>query len=93
MIGVGVKATRCVLPKLLQHQCQSSQFVTRLVRSFVFGSFDFDRIIAAEGDPSVFGFSLEFAEGTAGLRDNYWSLEGLYDAGNEAMRLCREHER
>lgn len=61
------------------------------VGSFVFGSFDFDRIIAAEGDPSVFGFSLEFAEGTAGLRDNYWSLEGLFAAGNEAMRLCREN--
>lgn len=63
------------------------------VGSFVFGSFDFERIIASEADPSVFGFSLEFAEGTAGLRDNYWSLEGLYDAGNEAMRLCREQER
>ena len=63
------------------------------VGSFVFGSFDFERIIAAEGDPSVFGFSLEFAEGTAGLRDNYWSLEGLFEAGNEAMRLCREQER
>ena len=59
------------------------------VGSFVFGSFDFDRIIAAEGDPSAFGFSLEFAEGTAGLRDNYWSLEGLFAAGNESMRLCR----
>jgi len=41
----------------------------------------------------VFGFSLEFAEGPAGLRDNYWSLEELFEAGNEAMRLCREQER
>ena len=63
------------------------------VGSFVFGSFNFDRIIAAEADPSVFGFSLEFAAGTAGLRDNYWSLEGLFEAGNEAMRLCREQDR
>ena len=62
------------------------------VGSFVFGSFNFERIIAAEGDPSVFGFSLEFTEGTAGLRDNYWSLEGLFEAGNEAIRLCRERE-
>lgn len=63
------------------------------VGSFVFGSFNFDRIMAAEADPSVFGFSLEFAEGTAGLRDNYWSLEGLYEAGNAAKRLCREREK
>jgi hypothetical protein len=62
------------------------------VGSFVFGSYNFDRIIAAETDPSVFGFSLEFAEGTAGLRDNYWSLEGLYEAGSEAKRLCWERE-
>lgn len=62
------------------------------VGSFVFGSFDFERIIAAEGDPSVFGFSLEFAEGMAGMRDNYWSLDGLFKAGNEALRLCREEE-
>ena len=60
------------------------------VGSFVFGSFNFERIIASEANPSVFGFSLEFAEGTAGLRDNYWSLEGLFEAGNEAIRLCRE---
>ena len=62
------------------------------VGSFVLGSFDFERIISAEGDPSVFGFSLEFAEGTAGLSDNYWSLEGLFDAGNAAMRLCLERD-
>ena len=61
------------------------------VGSLVFGSFDLDRMIAAEVDPSVYGFSLEFAESTAGLRDNYWSLEGLFAAGNEAMRLCREN--
>jgi hypothetical protein len=60
------------------------------IGSFVFGPFDFERIIAAEGDPSVFGFSLEFATEAAGMHDNYWSLEGLFDAGNEAMRLCRE---
>lgn len=62
------------------------------VGSFIFGSYDFERIIATEGDPSVFGFSLEFAEGTAGLRDNYWSLEGLYEVGNQAIKLCRERE-
>lgn len=60
------------------------------IGSFVFGSFDFERIIAAEGDPSVFGFSLEFEKDAAGMEDNYWSLEGLFDAGNEAMRLCQE---
>ena len=59
---------------------------------FAVGSFDFERIIAAEANPSVFGFSLEFTEGIAGLRDNYWSLEGLFEAGNEAIRLCRERE-
>jgi len=63
------------------------------IGSFVFGPFDFERIIAAEGDPSVFGFSLEFASEAAGMHDNYWSLEGLFDAGNEAMRLCRERSR
>lgn len=62
------------------------------IGSFVFSSFDFERIIAAEGDTSVFGFSLEFAKGTAGMRDNYWSLDGLFEAGNEALRLCREHK-
>ncbi|EDM70665.1 hypothetical protein RAZWK3B_14748 [Roseobacter sp. AzwK-3b] len=63
------------------------------VGSFVFGSFDFERIIAAEGDPSVFGFSLEFAEENAGMRDNFWSLEGLFEAGNAAIQLCQEtHE-
>ena len=62
------------------------------IGSFVFSSFDFKRIIAAEGDPSVFGFSLEFAKGTAGMRDNYWSLDGLFEAGNEALRLCREQK-
>ena len=63
------------------------------VGSFVFGSFDFERIMQAEGDPSVFGFSLEFAKGTAGLRDNYWSLEGLFEAGSKAMKLCRERDK
>ncbi len=62
------------------------------IGSFVFSSFDFERIITAEGDPSVFGFSLEFAKGTAGMRDNYWSLDGLFEAGNEALRLCREQK-
>lgn len=60
------------------------------VGSFAFGTFDFERIISTEGDPSIFGFSLEFANDAAGMRDNYWSLEGLFDAGNEAMRLCKE---
>jgi hypothetical protein len=63
------------------------------IGSFVFGSFDFERIIAAEGDPSVFGFSLEFPNGAAGMRDNYWSLEGLFEAGNEALRKCQGKEK
>jgi hypothetical protein len=54
---------------------------------------DFERIIAAEGDPSVFGFSLEFPNGAAGMRDNYWSLEGLFEAGNEALRKCQGKEK
>lgn len=60
--------------------------------SFVFGSFDFVRIIATEPDPSVLGFSLEFPEETAGFQDNYWSLEGLFEVGNKALWLCREGE-
>jgi hypothetical protein len=60
------------------------------VGSFVFGIFDFERIISTGTDPSVFGFSLEFGGAAAGMRENYWSLNGLLDAGNEAMKLCRE---
>ena len=62
------------------------------IGSFVFGAFDFEGIISTEGDPSIFGFSFEFAEETAGLRGNFWSLEGLFEAGNEAMTLCRERD-
>lgn len=60
------------------------------IGSFVFGPYDFERIVSAEHDPTVFGFSLEFPSGLVGLQNNYWSLEGLLDAGNEAMRVCRE---
>ena len=60
------------------------------IGSFVFGPFDFQRIIEAENDPSVFGFSLEFGSDVAGMRDNFWSLDGLYKAGTEAIRLCQE---
>lgn len=60
------------------------------IGSFVFGPFDFKRIIEAENDPSVFGFSLEFGSDVAGMRDNFWSLDGLYKAGTEAIRLCQE---
>jgi hypothetical protein len=59
------------------------------VGSFVFGTFDSKRIISTATDPSVFGFSLEFAGDAAGMRENYWSLEGLSEAGNEAMRICQ----
>jgi hypothetical protein len=59
------------------------------VGSFVFGTFDSERIISTATDPSVFGFSLEFAGDAAGMRENYWSLEGLSEAGNEAMRICQ----
>ncbi|XOY55403.1 MAG: hypothetical protein ACMUJK_11615 [Rhodobacterales bacterium] len=62
------------------------------VGSFIFGTFDFERIISTETDPSVFGFSLEFGSAAAGMGENYWSLNGLLDAGNEAMKLCRERE-
>jgi hypothetical protein len=60
------------------------------VGSFVFGTFDFERIIETETDPSVFGFSLEFSSETAGMRDNYWSLDGLFKAGSEAVELCKK---
>ncbi len=63
------------------------------IGSFVFGPFDFRRIMEAENDPTVFGFSLEFGSAVAGMRDNFWSLEGLFEAGTEAIRLCQEKER
>jgi hypothetical protein len=63
------------------------------IGSFVFGPFDFRRIIEAENDPTVFGFSLEFGSAVAGMRDNFWSLQGLFEAGTEAIRLCQEKER
>jgi hypothetical protein len=62
------------------------------IGSFVFGPFDFQRIIEAENDPSVFGFSLEFGSDVAGMRDNFWSLEGLQESGIEATRLCEASE-
>ena len=62
------------------------------IGSFVFGTFDFERIISTATDPSVFGFSLEFEGDAAGMRENYWSLDGLLDAGSEAMRKCQERQ-
>ena len=62
------------------------------IGSFVFGPFDFAAIMAAESDPSSFGFSLEFPTGAAGMRDNYWSLEGLSDAGEKVIELCKENK-
>ena len=58
--------------------------------SFVFGTFDFEHIMLTETNPSVVGFSFEFHDGTAGMHNNYWSLEGLEQAGNEAIRKCEE---
>lgn len=62
------------------------------IGSLSVGTFDLERLIELEKNQSAFGFSLEFSTDTAGMQDNYWSLEGLYEAGSEAMRLCREHK-
>lgn len=63
------------------------------IGSFVFGPFDFKTLAEAENDPDVFGFSLEFGSDVAGMRDNFWSLEGLSKAGAEAIRLCQEKDK
>ena len=60
------------------------------VGSFDIGGFDLERLATAEADENVYGFSLEFPRGTAGLKSNYWSLEGLHDAAMEMLQLCRE---
>ena len=62
------------------------------IGSLSVGTFDLERLIELEKNQSAFGFSLEFSTDTAGMQDNYWSLEGLYEAGSEAMRLCQEHK-
>jgi len=62
------------------------------IGSLSVGTFDLERLIELEKNQSAFGFSLEFSTDAAGMQDNYWSLEGLYEAGSEAMRLCREHK-
>ena len=62
------------------------------IGSLSIGTFDLERLIELEKNQSAFGFSLEFSTDAAGMQDNYWSLEGLYEAGSEAMRLCREHK-
>ena len=61
------------------------------IGSLSIGTFDLERLIELEKNQSAFGFSLEFSTDAAGMQDNYWSLEGLFAAGNEAMRLCREN--
>lgn len=53
-------------------------------------AFDLKQLIGAESDPSNFGFSLEFLRDAAGMGGNYWSLEGLFEAGGEVVRLCRQ---
>ena len=60
------------------------------IGSLSIGRLNLERLVALEKNESAFGFSLEFLTDTAGMQDNYWSLEGLYEAGSEAMRLCRE---
>ena len=60
------------------------------IGSLSIGMLNLERLVALEKNESAFGFSLEFPTDTAGMQDNYWSLEGLYEAGSEAMRLCRE---
>ena len=62
------------------------------IGSLSIGRLNLERLVALEKNESAFGFSLEFPTDTAGMQDNYWSLEGLYEAGSEAMRLCREHK-
>ena len=60
------------------------------IGSLSIGRLNLERLVALEKNESAFGFLLEFSTDTAGMQDNYWSLEGLYEAGSEAMRLCRE---
>lgn len=61
--------------------------------SFTFGEYDLARLLATEYDPYIFGFSLEFPKEVAGLKNNYWSLEGLFEAGREAAFLCEERNK
>ena len=58
------------------------------IGSFVFRGFDLTRLASMGADQSVFGFSLEFVGEPAGLRDNYWSLDGLSSASQELIQLC-----
>ena len=62
------------------------------IGSLSIGRLNLERLVALEKNESAFGFSLEFPTDTAGMQDNYWSLEGLYEAGSEAMRLCQGHK-
>lgn len=62
------------------------------VGSFVFGWFDFDRLLTVNDNPDILGFSLELPDGAAGMRDNYWSLEGLSDAGEKVIELCEANK-
>ena len=59
------------------------------IGSFVFGPFDFQRIIEAENDPSVFGFSLEFSSDVAGTRgpQRPLTVEINTQAANRPRRL------
>lgn len=41
---------------------------------------------------SFSAFAWEFPTGAAGMRDNYWSLEGLSDAGQKVIELCEENK-
>lgn len=62
------------------------------VGSFVFGWFDFDWILAVEDNPRILGFSLELPDDTAGMRDNYWSVEGLSAASEKVIELCEANK-
>ena len=83
-------------PALLKHALyapiKARSWPPFAIGSLSIGTFDLERLIELENNQSAFGFSLEFSTDTAGMQDNYWSLEGLYEAGSEAMRLCREHK-
>lgn len=82
--------TPVTLAVVIEPQIGSGEQLPFLVGSFHIGGFDLERLAIAEEDKSVFGFSLEFPRGTAGLKSNYWSLEGLHEAAVEMLRLCQE---
>lgn len=78
------------LTMVIQPEAAIENNLSFAVGAFRMGLFDFERIISAEGDMQVLGFGLEFEGNPAGLKNNYWSLEGLFRAGNAALSACEE---